>query len=211
MKMGSLEKFLSNNSWSKKRGLTLAKKLLDLVEFDDRTDFLEIGCGTGEVSKHIAKNYIGSVTATDIDPEQIAIARRGSSNIANLTFQEADAIDLPFDDKSFDVVISFGVLHHVDKWQTALTEVKRVLRPGGYFIFAEVIYPETVTNMDKSSSHSFGLASVDVDEVNSFFKKNGFTEIHSLLEKTLVCHNYEAVYRRVQDGQKENLARKTGR
>jgi ubiquinone/menaquinone biosynthesis C-methylase UbiE len=196
MKMGGLEKLLSNNSWSKKRGLMLAKKLLDLVEFDDRTDFLEIGCGIGEVSKYIAKNYIGSVIATDIDPEQIAIARRGSGNIANLTFQEADAIDLPFDDESFDVVLSFGVLHHVDKWQTALTEVKRVLRPGGYFIFAEVIYPKTVTDMDKSSEHGFGLASVDVDKVNSFFKKNGFTEIHSLLEKTLVCHNYEAVYRR---------------
>jgi ubiquinone/menaquinone biosynthesis C-methylase UbiE len=196
MKMGGLEKLLSNNSWSNKRGLILAKKLLDFVEFDDRTDFLEIGSGTGEVSKYIAKNYIGSVIATDIDPEQIAIARRGCANIANLTFQEIDAVDLPFDNESFDVVLSFGVLHHVDKWKTALEEVKRVLRPGGYFIYAEVIYPKTITDMDKSSKHGFGLTSVDVDKVNSFFKKNGFVIVHSLMEKTLVCHNYEAVYRK---------------
>jgi ubiquinone/menaquinone biosynthesis C-methylase UbiE len=196
MKMSGLEKLLSNNPWSNKRGLTLAKKLLDFVEFDDKTDFLEIGCGIGEVSKYIAKNYIGNVIATDIDPDQIAIARRNSGNISNLTFREADAIDLPFDDESFDVVISFGVLHHVDKWQTALFEIKRVLKPGGYIVYAEVIYPETITNMDKSSGHGFGLATIDVDKVNSFFKKNGFKKVHSSLEKLLICHNYEAVYRR---------------
>ena len=196
MKMLGLEKLLSNNTWSNKRGLTLAKKLLDFVELDDRTDFLEIGCGTGEVSKYVAKNYVGNIIATDVDPEQIVIARKNTGTISNLTFKEVDAIDLPFDDESFDVVISFGVLHHVDKWKTALSEITRVLKPNGYFIFAEVIYPETVTNMDKSSNHSFGLASVNVDEVNFFLKKNGFAVIHSLLEKTLVCHNYEAVYRR---------------
>jgi cyclopropane fatty-acyl-phospholipid synthase-like methyltransferase len=51
--------------------LALAKKLLEFVELEDRTDFLEIGCGNGEVSKYIARAYIGNVTATDIDSEQI--------------------------------------------------------------------------------------------------------------------------------------------
>jgi SAM-dependent methyltransferase len=113
MKMLGLEKLLSNNPWSQKRGVELAKKLLEITEFDDKTDFLEIGCGNGEVARYIARNYIGNIIATDIDPGQIALARRDSGHIPNLSIQEADAVKLPFEDVSFNVVNSFGVLHHV--------------------------------------------------------------------------------------------------
>ncbi len=194
--MLGFEKLLVNSPWSKKRGLNLVKKLLDFVELDDETDFLEIGCGNGNVSKYIAKNYIGNVIATDIDSEQIAADSRSSSNISNLTFQIADAIDLPFKDESFDVIISFGVLHHVKGWQKALTEIIRVLRPGGYLLYAEVIYPESIANMDKSSKLSFGLETIDIKEIKAFFNENDFEELHSLLENSLVCQNYEAVYKK---------------
>ncbi len=195
MKMLGFEKLLVNSSWSKKRGVELAKKLLEMAELDDRTDFLEIGCGNGEVAKYIARNYIGDVIATDIDADQIAIAKKDFGNISNLSFKVADAVALPFDDESFDLVISFGVLHHIKDWRKALSEIKRVLKPGGYLVYAEVIYPEAISGMDKSSKLSFGLESIDIDEIKLLLKKHGFTEIHSLLEKTLVCHNYEAVYR----------------
>jgi len=196
MKMLGFEKLMGNSPWSKKKVVELAKKLLEMAELRDATDFLEIGCGNGEVSKYIARNYVGKVIATDIDPDQIAIARKGSGNISNLRFQVADAVELPFEDESFDVVIAFGVLHHIDKWDTAMAEIIRVLRPGGYLIYAEVIYPEAISSMDKSSSLSFGLETVDIKKVKSFFEKNGFTQIYSFLEKVLVCNNYEAVYRK---------------
>jgi ubiquinone/menaquinone biosynthesis C-methylase UbiE len=196
MKMLGFEKLMGNSPWSKKKVVELAKKLLEMAELRDATDFLEIGCGNGEVSKYIARNYVGKVIATDIDPDQIAIARKGSGNISNLRFQVADAVELPFEDESFDVVIAFGVLHHIDKWDTAMAEIIRVLRPGGYLIYAEVIYPEAISSMDKSSSLSFGLETVDIEKVKAFFEKNGFTQVYSFLEKVLVCHNYEAVYRK---------------
>jgi ubiquinone/menaquinone biosynthesis C-methylase UbiE len=196
MKMLGFEKLLVNSPWSKKRGLALAKKLLEFVEFAEKTDFLEIGCGNGEVAKYIARTYIGNVTATDIDSAQIETDIKTKGDIPNLTFKTADAVNLPFDKESFDVVISFGVLHHIGGWQKALAEINRVLKPGGFFIYAEVIYPEAIADMDRVSRFSFGLEAVDIDEIKMLLKKYDFKEIHSLLEKTLVCQNYEAVYRR---------------
>lgn len=196
MKMLKLEKLLVNSRWSRKRVLKLAKKLLGYVETSDEADFLEIGCGNGEVSKYIARTYRGRVTGIDIDPEQVKIASDNDGDITHLKYLEADSTDLPFEDDSFDVVLSFGVLHHIDSWDNALAEIKRVLRKGGYFIYADVIYPEAITNMDSSSSLSFGLTTVDVDEVDVIMEKNGFSKVHSSLQKSLVIKNYEAVYRR---------------
>ena len=51
--------------------------------------------------------------------------------VARSTFRVADAVALPFEDKSFDVVLLLHVLYHVDDRRTALEEARRVLRPGG--------------------------------------------------------------------------------
>ena len=194
MKMLRLEKLLVNSSWSKKRVTRLAQELLAFVDLDGETEYLEVGCGSGEVARYIARNYFGSVVGIDIDPEQIEIARKNAGDTANVRFLEIDSTDLPFKDGSFDVVVSFGVLHHVYNWLDALKEIKRVLKTGGYFVYADLIYPERITEMDRSSKMSFGLAAIDIDEVNSFLEKNGFTTIHSKLTKKLVYQDYEAVY-----------------
>jgi ubiquinone/menaquinone biosynthesis C-methylase UbiE len=196
MKMQRLEKLLVNSQWSRKRVLKLAKKLLGHIESGEETDFLEVGCGNGEVAKYIARNYRGSVTGVDVDPEQVKIARENDDDIPHLAFVEADSTDLPFEDGSFDVVLSFGVLHHIKDWRDALKEIKRVLKSDGYFIYADIIYPEAITRMDGSSGYSFGLTTVDVDEVDTFMEENGFIKVHSSIEKSLVIKNYEAVYRR---------------
>ena len=196
MKMLKLEKLLVNSKWSRKRVLALTKRLLDYIETGDETDFLEVGCGNGEVARYIARTYRGSVTGIDVDPEQVKIARKNDDDIPHLEFVEADSTDLPFEDESFDVVLSFGVLHHIHNWRDALGEIKRVLRGGGYFVYADIIYPEAVTKIDNSSSFSFGLTTVNVDEANAFLEENGFEKIHLSLEKSFVVKNYEAVYKR---------------
>ena len=196
MKMLKLEKLLVNSQWSRKRVLALAKKLLGYIEMGDETDFLEIGCGNGEVAKCIARTYRGRVTGIDVDPEQVKIARENDDDIPHLKFLEADSTDLPFEDESFNVVLSFGVLHHIRNWRDALGEIKRVLRDGGYFVYADLVYPEAITKMDSSSGYSFGLTTVNVDEIESLLEKNGFIKINSSLEKSFVLKNYEAVYRR---------------
>ena len=194
MKMLPVEKFL-NRLQGKKRALDLTEKLLEFVKVEAKQDFLEVGCGNGLVTKYLAQEYSASVTGIDVDPQQIELALKDVDGIENLRYLEADAADLPFGEDSFDVVLSFGVLHHIKNWLDALKEVKRVLKPGGYFVYADIIYPERVTRMDGSSSVSFGLVTINIDQLNTFLEKFGFTNIHSQWQKRLVCKNYEAVYR----------------
>ena len=196
MKMLGIEKFLLYRLQSKKQALILTQKLLDFVELNGKQDFLEVGCGNGIVSRYLATEYAGEITGIDIDPEQIELACKDTAGMPNIRFLEADAADLPFSDGSFDIVLSLGVLHHIHNWLDVLKEIKRILRPDGYFVYADIIYPERVTRMDSSSKRSFGLVTIDIDELNSFLEKFGFTTIHSEVSNRLVCRNYEAVYRR---------------
>jgi ubiquinone/menaquinone biosynthesis C-methylase UbiE len=196
MKMLAVEKFLLNRLQSKKNALGLTAKLLNFVELEDNQAFLEVGCGSGLVTRYLAKKYKADVTGIDIDSQMIELARKDVDGALNLRYLEADAADLPFRDGSFDVVLSFGVLHHIQNWLGALKEVKRVLKTGGYFVYADIVYSERITRMDSSSSISFGLVTIDIDRFSSFLGKFGFTTIHSQWQKRLVCKNYEAVYRR---------------
>lgn len=195
MKMIGIEKLL-NRLQSKKGAIDLTEKLLKFAELNGKQNFLEVGCGNGLVTKYLAQKYTGEVTGIDIDPEQIALAIKETGDIQNISYLEADTTKLPFKNREFDIVLSFGVLHHIENWLDALKEIKRVLKPGGYFLYADIIYPEKITSMDKSSNMSFGLVTIDVDELNSFLEKFGFTTIHSQWKKRLVCKNYEAVYQR---------------
>ncbi len=192
MKMGRIEKLLVNSRWSKKRVLSLAKELLGYTELNGKRDFLEVGCGNGAVSRYLADKYQANVVGIDIDTEQIELAEKYIVDAANLSFLEADATRLPFGAGSFDVVLSFGVMHHIDNWLDALGEIGRVLRPGGYFIYADLIYPGWIARLDRL----FGLVTVRLDAVDLFIKKNNFSSVYTSLKRDIIHRNYEAVYRR---------------
>ena len=103
---------------------------------DEHSDILEIGCGSGYGAVLLAnlspKSYIG----LDIMPEQIALARRRPLN--NAGFMLCDATDLGcFPDESKDIVIDFGILHHIPEWRTVIEECHRVLRKGGKLFVEE--------------------------------------------------------------------------
>jgi SAM-dependent methyltransferase len=100
---------------------------------------LDLASGTGEPALSLARAVSpgGHVTATDLVPEMLAVARAHAAEqgLRNVTFQQADAEALQFADASFDrVTCRFGVMFfpNVDK---ALREIHRVLKPGGRAAF----------------------------------------------------------------------------
>ncbi|HTP81012.1 MAG TPA: class I SAM-dependent methyltransferase [Bacteroidota bacterium] len=105
----------------------------DIVRFDQYAGkkVLEVGCGLGTDLIQFARAG-AEVTGIDLTPQSIDFVRkRFRLEGLPLRADVADAEHLPFDDDSFDVVYSFGVLHHTPNTQRAVREVYRVLKPGG--------------------------------------------------------------------------------
>ena len=95
-------------------------------------DVLEIATGPGLLAKHVA-NAAHSMTATDYSTGMIKEARKGNYP-ENLTFEVADATDLPYGDHSFDVVLIANALHIMPEPEKALKEIDRVLKDRGILI-----------------------------------------------------------------------------
>lgn len=95
-------------------------------------EVLEIATGPGLLAKHVA-HAAKKMIATDYSDGMIAQARKGDCP-QNLTFEIADAMNLPYADNSFDAVLISNALHIVPDPDRALDEIERVLRPGGLLI-----------------------------------------------------------------------------
>ena len=92
---------------------------------------LEVGCGIGcDVATFASRGL--AATGLDYSPENASLSQLGldAFNLPGLAIA-GDAEQLPFPDNSFDIVWSWGVLHHTPKTQLSIDEVYRVLRPGG--------------------------------------------------------------------------------
>ena len=114
---------------------------------DDRV--LDVGCGTGVVTRAITDRLLkmgnGIVMGIDAAGKMIWGARekRGTDNCR---FETAAAEDLPFDDESFDSVVSTLFFHHIqlDLKEIAFKEIFRVLKPGGRLVVCDMHIPETI-------------------------------------------------------------------
>jgi SAM-dependent methyltransferase len=101
----------------------------------DSAQVLEVGCGPGHLSIRLARHGF-AVTGLDLDPAMIARAqtnadRPGNSDQRRPSFLVGDVAALAFPDRSFDLVVSTLSMHHWADPTAGLTEIGRVLRPGG--------------------------------------------------------------------------------
>jgi len=136
MKLSDIE-FRAMDSWWRRWGqenfeVPLFQRMG--LELRDK-DVLEIGCGNGYgaylLNQRSPRSYIG----LDVMEEQVEKARQ---RYPQYEFLVQDATNLhQFADGSKDVVVIFGVLHHIPEWRKVIDEVKRILKPNGSFFVEE--------------------------------------------------------------------------
>jgi ubiquinone/menaquinone biosynthesis C-methylase UbiE len=152
--------------------------LIDDLEIDfvaryaEGRDVLEAGCGTGlilERLSHLAKRAEGF----DLSPGMLERARgRG------LTVKEGSVTEIPYPDASFDVACSFKVLAHVHEIELALSEMARVVRPGGHLV-AEFYNPWSLRALAKRLGPA-GKISHGRDESHVFTRFDSPREVRRL-------------------------------
>jgi len=177
-----------------------------LSSINDGLEVIDIGCGTGELIRKIAQQKQGQFLGVDLSQSMIKSAKDKSKDISNLSFDVMSSLDLKIKDKSFDVAIMRGSLHHFPDPLKSIKEAFRILKDKGELHILDILsYEEkeidkifNKTNvLRQPANHKFYAKS----KLNKFCKNAGFKEIkifeHKItmeLEKWLKTYqNYDEV------------------
>jgi ubiquinone/menaquinone biosynthesis C-methylase UbiE len=103
-------------------------------------EILDVACGPGLVVAAFAA-VVRQATGVDVTPAMIAQAERlaAARGLTNVTWRVADVLPLPFPDAAFSLVVSRFAFHHFETPGAVLAEMRRVCRPGGRVVVADVI------------------------------------------------------------------------
>ena len=126
------------------RGAAVSKELADSVNLKGAA-ILDVGCGLGGPCRMLADEYNCQATGIDLSHEYIRTAKE-LSKLVNLenktTFIQGDATSLPFDDDSFDVIWTQHVQMNIPDKEKLYSEISRVLKPGGHFLYYDILTKE---------------------------------------------------------------------
>lgn len=164
---------------------------LDLLGVSDGDRVLDVGCGSGVVTRAIARRVgdRGRVVGLDQSPALLDVARglaREAGLADRIEFCEGSALRLPFPAGSFDAAVCVTVLSHVPGGETAVPELVRVLRPGGRLGVFDLDTDMTIfTHPDRALTRRIVAAAADVTAVDgwlarrmpSLFQQAGLTDI----------------------------------
>ena len=149
-------------------------RLVSLVEIQPVHQVLDVGCGPGFYTMTLAQRC-GRAIGIDATPELLARAREEARQrgLRNLQFIEGDAEHLPFPTHAFDVVTSRAAFHHFVHPERVLAEMKRVLKPNGRVLIADMIASEDREKADYQNrlerlcdpSHTRALSQSEFDRL----------------------------------------------
>jgi ubiquinone/menaquinone biosynthesis C-methylase UbiE len=160
-----------------------ARDLARRVDARSGATILETAAGTGIVTRHLLERLPadGHLIATDLNDAMLAIAR-GRIADGRVQWQKADACALPFDNNRFDAVVcQFGLMFFPDK-SGAMREARRVLRPGGRFLFN--VWDSLAQNPIAKAAHEVAASFYHTNPPEFYTVPFGFYD-RSVIEQSL--------------------------
>lgn len=124
------------------RGREATQELASQLQLNSDHNVLDVGCGAGGAALYLASAYGCQVTGLDLTPEYCRVAQSLADQFglsSRLSFRQGSALDMPFENGTFDVVWTQHAAMNIDDKPTLYSEIARVLRPGGYFAMYDVL------------------------------------------------------------------------
>ncbi|MBM7659682.1 SAM-dependent methyltransferase [Bacillus mesophilus] len=135
-------------------GLTLTRALLDELKLESSTEFLEVGCGTGQTTAHISNHYPCQLYAIDQHPVMVEKAKKRLAIDEQSRIVEASAENLPFVNQKFDYVLSESVTAFTNI-NVSLSEYFRVLKDSGQLLLIEMTKLESMSTQESKELLNF--------------------------------------------------------
>jgi demethylmenaquinone methyltransferase/2-methoxy-6-polyprenyl-1,4-benzoquinol methylase len=115
------------------------KQVIRLARLTEGASLLDLGTGTGDLAREALSQFPkAKVTAADFTLEMMRVGQKAGA----LNFSSADALHLPFNDSSFDAVVSGFLMRNVIDLQKGIEEQFRVLKNGGYIVILDTTRPK---------------------------------------------------------------------
>jgi SAM-dependent methyltransferase len=171
----------------------VGKQAIQLMRVPASARVLDVGCGSGWATRLLAEYAIkGQVTGIDISDEMIRVARESSGAFPNTDYEVASAEHLPFTDNEFTHAFSMESLYYYSDILKALTEIHRVLRPGGLFVAVVDLYWENEATHQWIDDLKVPVELLSVDDYRGLFMDAGFVNIRDqrLFDPTPIPENY---------------------
>lgn len=167
--------FLFRGQWQE-----LRQKTVNLARIQLGEQVLDVGCGTGTLALEVARRVGRACRVVGVDPSTRQIVRaRAKAARQHLTidFQIGVVEHLPFPDKSFDVVLSTLMMHHLPTGlkRQGLAEIARVLKPGGRLIIAD-FKPKKERQSKAARFHAGGSS---MQDLAAMVKDAGFEHLET--------------------------------
>jgi ArsR family transcriptional regulator len=144
-----------------------ARAMLQLLELGD---VLDVASGDGALAELLA-HRAESVTCVDLSDKVVKAGRKRLKQLGNVSFHQADMHALPFDDASFDVALLMHALTYTSQPQLAITELGRVLRPGGVLVATTLNRHQHERSVEPYDHKNLGFKPA---ELKSMCEQSGF-------------------------------------
>ncbi len=150
----------------------------------DAIEILDAGCGSGRNMVELAR--FGTVTGLELADASVAKAR--SRQVGEVV--QGNLEQMPFDDGSFDLAVSFDVIEHLDNDRAALRELRRVVRPGGPLVVTVPAYQSLWSEHDVVNHHRrrYTRTTLEIAARSAGWQTDATTHFNGLLLPAAVAH-----------------------